>query len=370
MDNSSLNILVLGSLGPNQDRILSLSRLGHRLIYAYTEFHPNIVRMQSEMICIPLPRRNLLPMVRFLIVQYEIQIIYSLMNALDESTEVTLELLDGGIDTPIVRHYKEHPCIPTFEERRVLLETDGQIYINEQSFQYFRKIYGVHSWSAHIMDSDMIAECYMLDNFSPKLRLQDGEPHLLVAGGMSMINDRLDMRELCVQMNRYRVHVHLYGYMVSEDLNFSPIIHHLPTQRAYERLASSLPYIHIHDYIGPDQFSAIWSMYDAGFMHSKVDSGNRAAYFEQMNFPYRYTAYLAAGLPLVVPEEGQDAMAMLVKQHGIGIIFSTYETLAEQLYDSQLITLLTSTVSLTRKNFSFDRNAGNLVRIFNAYLRQ
>jgi glycosyltransferase involved in cell wall biosynthesis len=326
--------------------------------------------MQSDITCIPLVRRNLPAMIRFLIAQYEIQVVYSLLNASDESTEVTLELSDSGIDMPIVRHYKEHPCTPTVEERRVLLETDGQIYINEHSFEYFRKLYGVHSWSAHIMDADMIAERYMLDKFSQKLRIKDGEPHLLVAGGMSMLNDRLDVRELCVQMNQRRVHVHLYGYMMSEDQNFLPIIHHLPTRRAYERLASTLPYIHLHDYIGPDQFSVIWSRYDAGFMHSKVDDRDKAAAFEKMNYPHRYTAYLAAGLPLVVHGEGQDAMEALVKKHGIGIVFSDYDDLAEKLYDSQLVTSLTSTAYISRKKFSFDSNAGNLVSILETYARR
>jgi hypothetical protein len=326
--------------------------------------------MQPEITCIPLVRRNLLSMIHHLIAQYDIQIIYSLLMASDESTEVTLEILDNSIDIPIVRHYKEHPCIPTIKERRVLLETDGQIYINEQSLEYFRKVYGVHSWSAHIMDADMIAECYMLDNFSPKLRLQDGEPHLLVAGGMSMLNDHLDVRELCVQMNRHRVHVHLYGYMRGEDINFLPIIPHMPTQRAYERLASVLPYVHLHEYIGPDQFSAIWSRYDAGFMHTKVDSDSKEACFEQMNFPYRYTAYLAAGLPLAVPKEGQEAMKTLVKRYGIGIVYSNYEDLAEQLHDNQLITSLISAISINRKNFSFDRNVGNLVQILETYARR
>jgi glycosyltransferase involved in cell wall biosynthesis len=105
-------------------------------------------------------------------------------------------------------------------------------------------------------------------------------------------------------------------------------------------------------------------------MHSKVDDRDKAAAFEKMNYPHRYTAYLAAGLPLVVHGEGQDAMEALVKKHGIGIVFSDYDDLAEKLYDSQLVTSLTSTAYISRKKFSFDSNAGNLVSILETYARR
>ncbi|MGB7923482.1 MAG: hypothetical protein WCF57_09575 [Pyrinomonadaceae bacterium] len=365
-----MNILLLGSLGPNQDRILVLARLGHKLVYAYSEFLPEIVRLESDIVCFPLVRRNLPDLIRVQIARHEIDVIYSLLNVSDGSTEATLELLDSRIGIPIVRHYKEHPCIPTVQERRALLETDGQVYINEQSFEYFRKAYAVPSWSAHIMDADMISERYMLNNFASKLSIEDGEPHLLVAGGMSMLNDRFDVRDLCVEMNRHRVHVHLYGYMLGEDLKSLPIIHHQPTQRAYERLALALPYVHLHEYIGPDQFSAVWSRYDAGFMHSKSDSNKHLSQFEQMNLPCRYSAYLAAGLPLVVLAEGQEAMRTLIEQYGIGIVFSDYDDLAEQLYDAERIATLGSVVSTNRNKFSFDSNADRLIHILETYARR
>jgi hypothetical protein len=157
--------------------------------------------------------------------------------------------------------------------------------------------------------------------------------------------------------------------MVGEDLSFVQITPHMPTQRAYERLVSTHPYVHLHEYIGPDHFSNIWSRYDAGFMHPKVDPIDRAFYFERMNLPNRYTAYLAAGLPLAVPREGQEAMLMLIKQHGIGYEYSDFDDLAEHLYDDRLITALTLAATSKRKSSSFDRNVAQLVQILATYAR-
>jgi glycosyltransferase involved in cell wall biosynthesis len=304
--------------------------------------------------------------VRYLIALHGINVVYSLLNAADESTEVTLELLDSAIETPIVRHYKEHPCTPTLEERRVLLETAGQIYINHESYEYFRDAYNVSSSSAHILDADMIAARYMGEDFSPKARYEDKEPHLLIAGGMSALNDRLDVRDLCEQMSRRRVHVHLYGYMVAQ-VSGRLVIGDAATQSTYQELEARLPYVHLHHYIRPEQFCSVWSRYDVGFMHSQVSSTDEAARFEQMNYPYRYTAYLAAGLPLAVSSGGQSAMRKLVEQEGIGLVYQDYAHLAEQLYDDAAISALSATARRKRKSFSFDSHADELLRILLAY---
>ena len=366
MSISKLRILVIGSLGPNQDRILALSQRVQRLAYAYTEFHPNLVRLETEIPCIPLVRRNLTAQIQYLIARYDINVVYSLLNAADQSTEVTLDLLDSGLEIPIVRHYKEHPCVPTLQERRVLLETAGQIYINVESYEYFRSVYEVSVSSAHIMDADMIAERYMTNDLSPKLSTVDGKPHLLVAGGMSTLNDRLDVRKLCNEMNKRHVHVHLYGYMVSETNN-SRIVGDIRTQQSYEELAAKLSYVHLHPYIYPDRFSAVWSQYDAGFMHSQVFHTDQAARFEELNLPYRYTAYLAAGLPLLVPSKGQAAMRNFIEREGIGFVYSDYADLAEQLYNTAKMSTLTARILDKRKCFSFDGCADQLLRVLESY---
>jgi hypothetical protein len=362
-----LRILIIGSLGPNQDRILALSNRVERLVYAYTEFHPSLLNLNSKIPCVPLARRNLPLQVEYLIARHNINVLYSLLNAADNSTEATLELLDYRITIPIVRHYKEHPCVPTHEERRVLLETAGQIYINKESFDYFKSAYSLSDSSAHILDADMISEEYMTDDFARAAYDDDGEPHLLVAGGLSANYGRLDMRELCWEMNKLKVHVHLYGYMVKE-LDNRQITGDSDTKEIYKELERQLPYVHLHRYVEPKDFCSKWSTYDAGFMHSKVSSADVSAKFEEMNLPHRYSAYLAAGLPLVVLSEGQSAMKSLIEREGFGFAFSTYEELAHMLHDRATTSALRLIARSKRRSFSFDSSVHELIQILETYV--
>lgn len=364
MSRGPLSILVLGSLGPNPERILVLRSLGHQVIYGYTEYLPFIPALETAIHCTALPRGHVGPMVERLIREHQVDVVYSLLNAHDGSTEATIELLDHGIKAPIIRHYKEHPCIPTHEERRVLLETDAQIYINDESREYFRTTYGIAVSAAHVMDGDLISSAFMANSVSLKLRLTDGEPHVLIAGGISVIGDRLDMREFCCEMARRGIHTHVYGYPRGVNQSGMPIVPHLDTLLEYQAIAASTAYVHLHEYISPTQFAEMWSRYDAGMMHARVPSAHEEAQFQRLNFGHRYSAYLAAGLPLLVQQGGQDAMERLVRTERLGLVFRDYDEVSERLRNEQWLAEMTSQVTLNRKRFSFEENVAGLVDFF------
>jgi hypothetical protein len=206
----------------------------------------------------------------------------------------------------------------------------------------------------------------MFDDLEEKQHTKDGEPHLLVAGGMSILNDRLDVRELCQTMNQLKVHVHLYGYMASER-GGRVIVGEAATTRCYEEMGARYPYVHLHRFIPPELFSRTWSQYDAGFMHPRVAANDQCARFEELNYPYRYTAYLAAALPLAVPDTGQRAMKRLVQDQQIGFVYSDYEELGEILHDYTSLDSMSKAISKRRKEFSFDAAAGRLAGILAQY---
>jgi hypothetical protein len=366
MADKPINVLVLGCLGPNQNRILSLAKAVNRVVYAYTEFHPAQILLEG-IVQVAIPRRNMSQLIEYLLIKYEINVIYSLLNSHDESTEITIELLDLGLGIPIVRHYKEHPCYPTLEEKKVLLETAGQIYINQESFEYFHSVYGVDQSTAHCLDADMISGQYMTDKFQKKLSDDDNKPHLMVAGSLSTMRDRLDMRELCIEMNKREVYVHLYGNMVNEDQHGYQILRDKGTQMKYEELATSLKYVTLHSFISPEMFAYEWSRYDAGFMHAILPSSHLTAQFEEINMPYRYSAYLSAGLPICVPDSGQTAMRRFVVENNIGFEFGDYDDLSDILYDKTNLRATQKYVLERRTEFSFDYSVNKLVNILNKY---
>lgn len=301
---------------------------------------------------------------------FDLQIIYSLLNAHDGSTEATNQILNSKKRLPLVRHYKEHPCIPTLEERMALLNSDAQIYINQRSFDYFATTYNVPERSAYIMDADLLSESFMTGLSTHKLRESDGRPHLLVAGGLSISEDRLDMRDFCAEMSKRDVHVHLYGRMLGRTRGGSLIEGDAKTSRVYGEMAESNSYIHLHKYIPPSQFSSMWSQYDAGVMHARVNSNHEEAEFETMNLPYRYSAYLAAGLPLIVPSFGQEAMSELATEHGIGIVFDSYDDLRERVEDRANMKQVTERAKKKRTEFSFEKVAPMLVDVLRRYAKK
>lgn len=346
--------------------------MGHRLVYAYVDHATVVPALAPAVTAVALSRRAMPAQVRDLVARHEIDVGYATMNEYDGSIEVLVELLDAGVagvDLPVVRHYKEHSCAPSHAERRTLLETDGQIYINEESLDYFRRAYAVPGWSAHVMDADPIAARYMTDDLSPKLRHEDGEAHLLVAGNLSTWHDRQDMRPFCEEMSRRGVHTHLYGNYIGRTAEGLHVSGYAPARRAYERMAAALPRVHLHDYVPRDLFAREWSRYDAGVLHARADPGAPYARFEPMNLPYRHSAYLAAGLPLAVQRGGQDAMERLAREAGVGLVFDGYDDLAAQLGDERHLAGLTERALRERHSFSFDAQAPRLAEILGAYTR-
>ncbi|WP_462253246.1 hypothetical protein [Ferruginibacter sp.] len=366
MSAKPLNILVLGCLGPNQNRISSLAKTVNRVIYAYTEFNPSQILL-DDIIQVAIPRRNMSAFIEYISIRYEINVIYSLLNSHDESTEATIELIESGLKIPIIRHYKEHPCFPTVEEKKVLTETAGQIYINQESFNYFHSVYGVDKSTAHYLDADMISKQYMTDNFQSKLSAEDGKPHLLIAGSMSALNDRLDVRELCSEMDKRNICVHLYGNMVSENSEGYQIFYDKATALEYQKLTTTLKNTTLHSFITPEMFAFEWSKYDAGFMHSSVPSSHPTSQFEELNMPYRYTAYLCAGLPICIPSVGQSAMKRFVGENKIGFSFKDYDELSNILHDRTLLKTSEKRIRERRTDFSFEFSVNKLIDILSKY---
>lgn len=365
-----MNILLAGRLGRYAERVLALRALGHTLVYCTlppTRQKPLPDRLPSVPYRV-LERGSVAADVHALMTKYEIDVIYSMKNVWDGSLELVGELLDAGVG-PVVRHYKEHFCQPSVSERRSLIETDGQIYINEESFAYFSRLYGVASSTAHILDTDYLPAAYMTDELREKLYETDGRPHLLVAGGVSTTGGRNDIRELCARMRRRRVHVHIYGQKyVGPNAEGIWSAGDENARRTYESVTRS-GFVHLHPHVEPAQFTAEWSRYDAGLMHINA-KGTIDAPFQTMNRPNRMVPYLAAGLPLAQQAGRQAAMERMVAETGLGFLFTDYDELADALYDRELINLLTRRVIAARKSYTFENHAEELTGILRRYQRK
>ena len=168
-------------------------------------------------------------------------------------------------------------------------------------------------------------------------------------------------------MNKRNVCVHLYGSMVSENSEGFQIFNDKQTQLEYQRLAASSHNTFLHSFISPEKFTSEWSKYDVGFMHASVSSSHPSAKFEEINLPYRYSAYLCAGLPICVPNIGQSAMKRFIRENNIGFSFKNYDELSEILHDRLFLKSCNERIIKNRREFSFEFSANKLVEILSKY---
>ncbi len=300
-----MRLIFLGGLGPYPERMRAFTKDGHRLWLLSTEWLPDEARAvpweSSARLDPAASPAEQARRVRAWIDRYKIDAVYSLLNVWDGSPAVTAALLREGCPVPVVRHYKEHYLQAGEDERICLEESAGVLLLNEESRQFFRERYGLPSRVA-CLDGDPLPARYLAGELRPKLSATDGRPHLLIAGTATGDGGRYDYRGLIRALTTVDAHVHLYGQF--RRMQPSGQMCDEPAVADAYREAGVGGRLHIHAPIRPAEFVAAWSPYDAGLLHHP-EPGDR---FRALNLPNRYSAYLAAGLPVAMAAGEMPAM--------------------------------------------------------------
>ncbi len=326
-----VRLLVLGGLGVYPERLRALVAQGHRLWYASTLGFPKGQGPIPGLTSFPLFERaggNPGAWLAALIASERIEAVYSLLNVWDGSNAATAALLRHGCPVPLVRHYKEHYLAPSEDERVCLEQSDGVIFLNEESRAYFAGVYRVPRRTA-CLDADLLPRCYLAGSLRPKLSAADGRPHLLIAGSVTDDGGRYDYRELIRQLASHRAHVHLYGLFRRLYPAEGWLLPSDEVKGLYRELASTSPYLHVHEPVPPARFVEEWSPYDAGLLHAP-DARDR---FQPFNFPNRYTAYLAAGVPVALAAGAMPAMQRHLEGIAPALVYGDPADLVRRLPD-------------------------------------
>jgi hypothetical protein len=361
-----MKILVAGMAGVYAERLLALRDAGHHLVYCTltTDRKPDDFR-GADLPRFQLPADTAADALRRIIDDFEIDVAYCLKNSWDGSPALTDLLLRIGA-VPTVRHYKEHSARPDELERRTLLDTAAQIYINEESLAHFRSLYGVREDTAHILDTDYVPRRYLSDVSAEPEYDRDGRPHLVVPGSVSALGGRTDIRDLCRALTRRRVHVHIFGQkFIDRDRSDQWRAGAEPVRRAYQELVDG-GYVHLHDPLPTERISAEWSRYDAGLMHLTSRDPREHA-FQPMNQPNRVSTVLSAGLALAQQEGGQPAMERLVRRTGAGLLFRSPDELADLLEDRRAVATAREHALAVRESFTYEHHVPQLVGILSKY---
>ncbi len=351
---NKLKILLVGELGFNPERILAFEERGHKL---YGLWVPQPEPWDTTG---PLPFGNVedIPVAPGWVERVQAaqpDVIYALLNW--QALSLIEQVLDANLGIPIVFHFKEGPFI--CHERglwpilvRVLAESAGQVFINQESFEWFQLATGglLDPTHAFILDGDLPKIDWFTNEWSPKLSSKDGEIHTVCPGRPL----GLDPFEAIAAAG---IHVHFYGRHFQRQF---------PN---WTRNGLATGYMHLHPAVEPADWTRELSQYDAAWFHvfgSDNHGDLRRARWDDLNIPARLGTYAAAGLPWILKDNRHSRVAVqhMAQHHDVGIFFKDFNDLAAQLRDRQRVAELTENMRATRHLFAFDTHVDGLIDFF------
>ncbi len=330
-----MRLLMLGGVGQYPERLSTFLEAGHRLWYASTHPHdqylPAIREHLGGVTTFDLGSVDTDPVewLQRLIEDERIEVVYSLLNAWDGSNRATAALLRRGCPVPVVRHYKEHFLDPEEDEQACIERSSGVIFINAASRDYFAGLYRLPARTT-CLDADPIPSRYLVGRRRPKLSGARERPHLLIAGSATDDGGRYDYRQLVGELAGLGAHVHLYCYFRRLDRSSGALLDSSEAAAVYRELAEGSSRVQIHAPISPDRFVEAWSAYDAGLLHAAAPDDR----FRPLNFPNRYSAYLAAGVPVALRRDEMSALQDHLQALHASVVYDDPADLVRRLPDT------------------------------------
>ncbi|MDC0710670.1 glycosyltransferase family A protein [Stigmatella sp. ncwal1] len=360
---TGLKILLVGELGFNAERILAFEEQGHTLSALWSR--AEIWDMASTTAYghienIPADSRW-----RQRVREIQPDIIYALLNW--QALPLIDTVLDAQLGIPMAFHFKEAPFFcyqrglwPTL--MRVLSQSDGQILINEESFEWYQ--YATDGMlqrdNVLILDGDLVKREWMTDEWAPKLSDQDGQLHTVCTGRPLGLDPRESPKasEFVMSILQAGIHVHLYG---------GAFFQNAPREFLDQLRASGL--VHTHPPVGPADWVRVLSQYDAAWCHIFTSSNQgelRRADWIDLNLPARLGTYASAGLPWILRDNSHSRVALdaLARRLDVGIFVNNGADLARQLRDRPRLQQLSRNMRETRSAFCFDDQLPPLVDFF------
>lgn len=352
---NGLVILIVGELAYNADRILALEEKGHKL-YGLWMNEPAFYNTIG-----PLPFGDITDLSKDNwqgeVEKIKPDLIYGLLNhsAVPFVYSVVTELRH----IPFVWHFKESPfyCrqLGTWNLLMKLYEyAHGQIYINDESREWFRtKIHPTEALT-YVLDGDLPHAEYFGKISSQKLSQNDKSVHTVVVGrpfGIGMHDIEL--------MYRQKIHLHLYGDYIRGGY----------ARWAIDAQKKAPGYIHLHPHCHPKSWSEELSKYDAGWLHL-FNSSNfgdlHRAEWSDLNYPARISTMAVAGIPMIHRDNSMHTVATdaLVKKLNVGLSFNTYSELGEKLRDIKYMDFIGDNSVNFRSTFSFQTHVDGLIDFF------
>jgi hypothetical protein len=214
-----------------------------------------------------------------------------------------------------------------------------------------------------VLDGDLPLRDRLDGPMSAKLSDDDGHPHTVVLGRPA----GLDATWL-VELARRGVHTHLYGQVRAPGPKGAW------TAWLDEALTAAPDHVHLHPAVGPENWVRELSRYDAGWLH-RIHSSNggdlHRATWDDLNSPARLPVLLAAGLPLLVPDNRAHRVAVqrITAADGTGLAYADADGVAEALGDVHRVAGARDAAWAVRHRHTFEAHADRLLDLFTSLRR-
>jgi glycosyltransferase involved in cell wall biosynthesis len=362
----ALDVLIVGELAFNPERILALRERGHRLTGLWIEDGlgdatvgplpfgavPDLDRGRW-----PEEVRRLRP-----------DVIWGQLNW--RAVSLAAAVRTAFPDVPFVWHFKEAPQRSiTRGEWPVLAAlvsgADACLFASAEERDWFATALRgrVDPDRLGVLDGDLPKRDWLDAPESDKLSDTDGAPHTAVVGRPSGLD-----AAWVIDLARRGVHVHLYGQVRAPGPKGAWVAW------LGEALAAAPDHVHVHPAVGPERWVSELSRYDAGWLHrfgSRNGGELRRASWDDLNSPARLPVLLAAGLPLLQQANPGSLVSVerVLREDGTGLFYTSADDVAAVLADELATRRAAAAAREARERFTFDFHADRLVELFRSVQR-
>jgi hypothetical protein len=361
-----MDVLIVGELAFNAERVLALVDRGHRLHGLWTRHGLG----DSTVGPLPfghvrdLPQGDWRGAVRALAPD----VVWAQLNW--RAVPLALAVRRSFPDLPFVWHFKESPQRSRVRgEWPMLAElfatADASLVATEEERAWLLDALPGRLDPARIgvLDGDLPSAEWLTVAPSPRLSELDGNPHTVVLGRPLGFE-----ADWVAALTDRGVHLHLYGQVDAPGPKGSRLAW-------WDQAVRRAPgHLHLHPAVEPADWVRVLSRYDAGWLHRIMSCNEgdlRRATWDDLNSPARLPVLLMAGLPLLLPDNRGHRVAVdrITAAEGTGLRYDSADTVTAALRDRTRLEAARQAALASRHEHTFDAHLDHLLAVFESVRR-
>jgi len=265
----------------------------------------------------------------------------------------------GNLKVPIIYNFLSYPqnvyrwkvFLENWYCRRPIENLDGRIHATKSMYSYMDHRFDLEKHGLDVVTKPFFSSRYFYRRRLPLLSENDGKPHLVFIGPLSLSRPWDDIRQEIYRITREKIHFHIAQTNVPMQKNF------------YLHFFSYFPLKNLID----GSLATFMTQFDACIVlfNFKVCSCMDRFY---TSFPSRFLFALNAGIPIVMPRGCLPACEKFVNEHQIGFAYRSLTKLKTMLNDDDLMERYRRNAIRKTVDFTYEKNFHKLDELMKAVI--